>query len=432
MVPHAAEHVSLDVGPVEAVLGRRRAAVEAVLVRRAGIPAPAAKELLTATMWAAVEILHRQLVRSGPASPPIDLAAEVAELHRNGWGPWLDEVAAAELAPLRAVAPTTTGEQCGAAASVPSPGKGTGSGVRAGLVGSAGWRSLVGVVLLAGTTVVQGGECCLGRGVTDRRVGVDRNVVAAARTIVRLGGTPTYSVMTERIIASLRRKLWSGMSWDDPEHDEADGGFRVDPAGEYSAGSASLETPDLVSVPTQKYVTVEVTDDFREELAVLRRVARLIAVTCGAGELSYDETPLEGFWRSDNDTRFDPSQLGAWRWRAAIAVRGDPSELIVRSLIASQASSRVGVTLITVSEGVVVQALHHGTYDSISTTIDTITRELERRHLEPTGDHHEIYLTDPASTQPDQSRTLIRQPVRNPQRRRPPSVFDEPEHPDTR
>lgn len=30
----------------------------------------------------------------------------------------------------------------------------------------------------------------------------------------------------------------------------------------------------------------------------MRRVAQLVAVTTGAGELGHDDLPLEGFWRS--------------------------------------------------------------------------------------------------------------------------------------
>ncbi len=197
---------------------------------------------------------------------------------------------------------------------------------------------------------------------------------------------------------------------------------------EHSTGSEGYvvsETPAMVLVPSRKYVTVEVTSQFRTELAELRRVARLVAVTTGAGELGYEGLPLEGFWHSDDDTRFDPTRLGAWRWQAAIRLPGDPSDRIVQSLITVPVALAGSLSLFTLPEGRAVQALHRGPYDTIGDAIDKIRRELDRHHLEAIGHHHEIYLTDPITTRPEESRTVIRQAVHRSQPDRPPSVFDD-------
>lgn len=182
----------------------------------------------------------------------------------------------------------------------------------------------------------------------------------------------------------------------------------------------------MVLVPSRNYVMVEVTENFRSELGELRRVAQLVAFTSGLG---YEAMPLEGFWSGDDESGFDPTRLGVWCWTAAIAL---PSDLIfdtIRRLIVGKGPHGETIATRTVEEGQVVQALHLGPYHTVGATIDKIRRELDRQQLEPAGSYHEIYLTDPISTLPGESRTVIRQPARPSERFRPPSVFDLPAAP---
>ena len=232
--------------------------------------------------------------------------------------------------------------------------------------------------------------------------------------------------MTERFGSSFRDRFRSranaGVEGDDHEV------VRVDsPTGR--GGYVVSESPTMVLVPSRTYVTVEVTGRFRTELAELRRVAELVAVTSGIAGLSYDDLPLEGFWESDDDIAFDPTRLRAWRWRAAIRLLGDPANRIVHDLIRGQVAHAAALSMLTVPEGRAVQALHRGPYDTIGITIDKIRWILDRQHLDATGNHHEIYLTDPAVTPPAESRTVIRQAVRRALSDRPPSVFDDQPHP---
>ena len=128
--------------------------------------------------------------------------------------------------------------------------------------------------------------------------------------------------MTERFSSSFRGRLRGCTNARVEPDDQALVG--VD-SSTRSGGSVASESAAVV-VPSRTYVTVEVTSRFRTELAELRRVAELVAVSCGIGELSYDDLPLEGFWASDDDTPFDPTRLEAWRWRAAIRLPGDPGD----------------------------------------------------------------------------------------------------------
>ena len=66
----------------------------------------------------------------------------------------------------------------------------------------------------------------------------------------------------------------------------------------------------------------------------------------------------------------------------------------------------------TYHEGLSVQILHLGSFDDEGPTIARMHTEfMPASNYEPAGKHHEIYLTDPRKSAPEQNRTIIRQPV---------------------
>ena len=63
-------------------------------------------------------------------------------------------------------------------------------------------------------------------------------------------------------------------------------------------------------------------------------------------------------------------------------------------------------------EGLAVQIVHVGSYDDEGPVLARLHDEfLPERGLEPTGKHHEIYLSDARRTAPERLRTILRQPV---------------------
>lgn len=67
-------------------------------------------------------------------------------------------------------------------------------------------------------------------------------------------------------------------------------------------------------------------------------------------------------------------------------------------------------------EGLCVQCMHVGSYDSEPATIDAMHRFAEEQgciiDLTDTRLHHEIYLSDPRRTAPEKLKTVIRLPVK--------------------
>ncbi len=67
-------------------------------------------------------------------------------------------------------------------------------------------------------------------------------------------------------------------------------------------------------------------------------------------------------------------------------------------------------------EGLCVQCMHVGTYDSEPETIRRMNEFLEQEGYEtditPQRRHHEIYLGDPRKQAPEKRKTIIRHPIK--------------------
>jgi len=62
------------------------------------------------------------------------------------------------------------------------------------------------------------------------------------------------------------------------------------------------------------------------------------------------------------------------------------------------------------AEGLSAQILHVGSYAEESPTIAKLHECIEALGCRPTDRHHEVYLSDPRTTDPADLRTIIRQP----------------------
>lgn len=70
------------------------------------------------------------------------------------------------------------------------------------------------------------------------------------------------------------------------------------------------------------------------------------------------------------------------------------------------------VRLESLTEGLCVQTLHVGSFDEEAEILDHMHNEyIPAEGLIMTGNHHEVYFSDPRRTAPEKLRTLLRQPV---------------------
>jgi hypothetical protein len=63
-------------------------------------------------------------------------------------------------------------------------------------------------------------------------------------------------------------------------------------------------------------------------------------------------------------------------------------------------------------EGLSVQLLHTGPFDTEPESLSRMKRFMDERSLGRNGPHHEIYLSDFRRTGPEKLRTILREPVK--------------------
>ncbi|HIW67492.1 MAG TPA: GyrI-like domain-containing protein [Candidatus Dietzia merdigallinarum] len=181
---------------------------------------------------------------------------------------------------------------------------------------------------------------------------------------------------------------------------------------------------DVVEVPEMQFLMVDgsgdpnVSADYRRAVEALYTTSYTIRAEAKT-DLGRTHTvgPPEGLWYADDLGVFTARDKSAWSWTMMIW----QPEWITPGM-ASTAIEKVSSTKIPqaaelvrfkpFSEGRAVQTLHVGPYDDEGPTIAKMHGEVIPDHgLEPTGHHHEIYLSDPRKSAPEKLRTLLRQPV---------------------
>ena len=127
--------------------------------------------------------------------------------------------------------------------------------------------------------------------------------------------------------------------------------------------------------------------------------------------------PLEGLWWIENGT-FDmnnPAPRDDWRWRAIIRVPGfvteEAMQELVPELLEKKGEKVREVSLWNYREGISAQVLHIGPYSDETPTINTLHQWVEDNGYRLRGYHHEIYLSDPRRSKPENLKTIIRHPL---------------------
>ena len=189
--------------------------------------------------------------------------------------------------------------------------------------------------------------------------------------------------------------------------------------------------PELVDVPEMNFVAVrgrgdpnEPEGDYQRAVGVLYAVSYTLKMSYKTerripGFYEYVVPPLEGFWEQDGGA-INYSRKADFRWISAIRL----PDFITRAdfdWAVEIAAKKKGIDcssaeFLTLCEGLCVQMLHVGPYDSEPESVplmdafaagDGYAVDISKTRL-----HHEIYLSDPRRTAPEKLRTVIRHPVK--------------------
>ena len=190
--------------------------------------------------------------------------------------------------------------------------------------------------------------------------------------------------------------------------------------------------PSIVDVPEARFVAVRGQGDpnepdgaYQRAIAVLYAVAYTIKMSKRtdyrmAGYFDFVVPPLEGFWQQSGGGDFDYADKGALQWISCIRIpdfvtQGD-FEWAVEEASRKKKLDCSPAELYTIREGLCVQIMHLGSFDSEPGSIARMRQYIADNgyveDLENGRLHHEIYLSDARKVAPEKWKTVVRHPIR--------------------
>ena len=201
---------------------------------------------------------------------------------------------------------------------------------------------------------------------------------------------------------------------------------------EYKEFYMPKDKPSIVTVPPMNYIAVRGQGDPNEEGGAYKRSIELlygIAYTIKMskkgdhrieGYFDYVVPPLEGFWWQEGVAGVDYSRKDDFQWISAIRlpdfVTKADFDWAVEEAARKKKTDFSEAEFLTYDEGLCVQCMHCGSYDSEPATVENMHRYMEEQgyalDISDERLHHEIYLSDARKVAPDKLKTVIRHPIR--------------------
>ena len=201
---------------------------------------------------------------------------------------------------------------------------------------------------------------------------------------------------------------------------------------EYKEFYMPKKRPEIIDVPPMNYIAVRGKGDPNEEngaykqaIGVLYAVAYTLKMSYKTdrrieGFFDYVVPPLEGFWWQDGVKGIDYDKKDRFNWISVIRlpdfIKKDDFEWAVKTAAEKKKIDCSSAEFITVNEGLCVQIMHIGAFDSESESVELMDKYLEENGYEnDISDkrlHHEIYLSGARKVVPEKWKTVIRHPIR--------------------
>ncbi|PTQ84929.1 hypothetical protein C8U37_10657 [Trichococcus patagoniensis] len=199
------------------------------------------------------------------------------------------------------------------------------------------------------------------------------------------------------------------------------------------------EVPTIVDVPKMTFIMVdgkgnpnEEAGEYAKAIEMLYGLSYMIRMSKKSGNapadfFEYVVPPLEGLWWTEADRPFDTSQKDKLIWTAIIRQPEFVTEEVFRWAVGELKKKKPDFELTKArleefSEGLCVQMLHLGPYDTEAVTVKAIDDFAAANgyangisEVSPGGTvrrHHEIYLNDPRKVAPEKMKTVVRHPIR--------------------
>lgn len=205
---------------------------------------------------------------------------------------------------------------------------------------------------------------------------------------------------------------------------------KIDYKKEYKDLYLPKTTPSIIDVPSMKFITVEGKGDpneekgeYKEAISLLYGISFTIKMSKMGkkqidGYFEYVVPPLEGLWWQEDNKEIDYAHKENFKWISMIRqpefVTPEVFEWACNELKKKKQLDTSKLKFIEIKEGLCVQVMHIGSYDSEPETLKNINEFIKQNKLKNDigiRKHHEIYLSDPRKAKEKNLKTVIRIPV---------------------
>ena len=208
--------------------------------------------------------------------------------------------------------------------------------------------------------------------------------------------------------------------------------------------------PEIVKIPPMNYVAVRgkgnpnvECGDYQQAISILYAVAYTLKMSYKTdykieGFFEYVVPPLEGFWwqgeqhsvdaemrtdrtdRRENVKGIDYSNKDTFNWISVIRLPDFITEKdfawAVQTATKKKKIDCSPAEFLTIDEGLCVQIMHQGSFDSEPATVALLEDYLKEQGYENNINeqrlHHEIYMSDARKVAPEKWKTVIRHPIK--------------------
>ena len=190
--------------------------------------------------------------------------------------------------------------------------------------------------------------------------------------------------------------------------------------------------PEIVKIPPMNYIAVRGKGnpnteggEYQQAIGILYAVAYTLKMSYKTdhkidGFFEYVVPPLEGFLWQDNIKGIDYSSKDTFHWISVIRLPDFITERdfawAVKTATEKKKIDCSTAEFLSVDEGLCVQIIHLGSFDSEPATVARMDDFLKEQgyvnDLSEQRLHHEIYLSDARRVAPEKWKTVIRHPIK--------------------
>ncbi len=201
---------------------------------------------------------------------------------------------------------------------------------------------------------------------------------------------------------------------------------------EYKKFYVPDKKPDIIEIPEMNYIAVrgrgnpnDENGEYKKSIELLYGVAYTIKMSYRTdhridGFFEYVVPPLEGFWWQDDAGQMDYSRKDDLNFISVIRlpdfVTESDFEWAVKESARKKKKDFSKVGFMTYNEGMCVQCMHTGSYDSEPDTVSRMHEYAEKNGYIPDMTdkrlHHEIYISDPRKCDVSRLKTVVRHPIK--------------------